>query len=396
METLPIPDFLAEQTEDTIYERMRAILPADIDSSEGSHVWNFLRPTALVLAEFYEAILPRTLGLIFPKWSYGEFLDAHAEARGMRRKEAVAAEGWVTVTLRRSAQGPITIAAGTRFSTTATERRAPVDYETTEGCTVSWTAAFGGAQGQTKTVLIPVRCSQPGEIGNTTANTVIVNTDRVPEIVSVTNESPITGGGGAEDDTALIARIERYDRSMDRSYVGSVADYQRWALEVDGVGSVAVVPPQNASGEIQIILTDANGAPADGTLCDAVHRHIMGDEDSTGRLAPVNASITVTPAQEIRIRVMASVLLDGTEALEAVQEAFRVALSAYLLEATQECTIRYSRVAAALSSIPGVRDHQNLQIREDGQEYSTGNITISPGSILLPAEDWLTMTEVTG
>ena len=51
MAEFTLPSFLARHSEEEIYQTMREQLPADIDSSEGSHVWNFLRPTAMVAAD---------------------------------------------------------------------------------------------------------------------------------------------------------------------------------------------------------------------------------------------------------------------------------------------------------------------------------------------------------
>lgn len=115
MDAYTTPDFLAGHSADEIYARMRAMLPDDIDSSEGSHVWNFLRPTAMVAAEMCEAILPQVIQIIFPDWSYADYLDGHARARGLTRRAATAASGSVTITGTARAVIPL----GTRFSTAA-------------------------------------------------------------------------------------------------------------------------------------------------------------------------------------------------------------------------------------------------------------------------------------
>ena len=49
MEDFVIPAFLQNHSADEIQEKMMAILPEDLDVSEGGHVWNFTRPTALSL-----------------------------------------------------------------------------------------------------------------------------------------------------------------------------------------------------------------------------------------------------------------------------------------------------------------------------------------------------------
>lgn len=131
--TFTTPEFLENYDVDSIYEAMQTILPADIDSSEGGNVWNLTRPTALVLAELCEYVLPQVVQLIFPEWSYGEYLDAHAKTRGMTRKAATAATGQVTIT------GEIgtTVPAGSVFSTASMNNEdSSVSFETTEATTI--------------------------------------------------------------------------------------------------------------------------------------------------------------------------------------------------------------------------------------------------------------------
>ena len=88
MAEFTLPAFLQKHSTDDIHEKMRAILPPDLDMSEGGHAWNMTRPTALVVAELCEFVLPEVIKLIFPEWSYGEFLDGHAKARGITRRPA--------------------------------------------------------------------------------------------------------------------------------------------------------------------------------------------------------------------------------------------------------------------------------------------------------------------
>ncbi len=48
------------------------MLPADIDSSEGSHVWNFLRPSASLTAELCQFTLPQVMMTLLHAWYEGE------------------------------------------------------------------------------------------------------------------------------------------------------------------------------------------------------------------------------------------------------------------------------------------------------------------------------------
>lgn len=361
------PQFLQNYTEDDVYDSMRGTLPVDIDSSEGSHTWNLLRPTAMVAAELCEFVLPQVIQLIFPSWSYGEYLDYHAQTRGMTRKAATAATGEITIT----GQAGTIIPEGSVFSTASTNNVAgSVSYVTTAEATIPSSGS----------ITVDVECSETGTEGNTTAGTIIFSSSGITGITGVTNAEAITGGTDEETDAALIARIEEYDQSQSESNVGNAGDYRRWAMSVEGIGSASVITPTDESGIVTIVLTDSNGDPASETLCTAVYDYIMSPGDQYSRLAPINAVLDVIAPTTIAIAVKATVELTAEAVLEDVTNAFMASLEAYLPEALADAEVKITRVAAILSATAGVNDFTGLQIGEisgSTATYGTGNITIS-------------------
>lgn len=369
MADFTIPDFLQNMTAAEIIDGMIASLPDDIDASEGSHTWNFLMPTALVAAYLGEYVLPQVVQLIFPEWSYGEYLDAHAQARGLTRKAATAATGEITIT---GAVGTV-IPQGSVFSTASANNDDPsIDYETQTQVTIP-------AEG---TVTVAVQCTQTGTIGNTGIGTVILLSSRITGVTSVTNESAITGGTDEEDDASLIERIEEYDTTQGESFTGNIADYKRWAMSVDGVGDATVVPANDDTGLVTIVLTDANGDPATEELCTAVYNYIMSPDDPGSRLAPINAYLQVEAPDTTAIGVKATVELTDGATIESVQAAFLAQLTQYLPTALDDEEIKITRVAALLSATEGVNDFADLQIGTK----SGGIITYGTTNIALTAD----------
>lgn len=345
------PDFLSGHSVDEVYAAMREVLPSDIDSSEGSHVWNFLRPTALVAAELYEATLPQVIMTIFPEWSAGPFLDAHAKARGMSRYPATAATGEVTVT---GAPG-LVIAAGVRFSTAGTDAGPAIEYVTTEDATLP---AGGSAT-------IPIICTEPGTKGNTGAGTIILVADGNTSITSVTNTSATTGGTDTETDDSLRQRILDYDQDRGTSYVGTYADYVRWAKEADpDVGVVTVTT--GSPNVVKLYITDKDGSPASDELLENVHEYIASPGDPYKRLLPINASLWVGKPDDFSVEVYADVLMAEGATLEGIKTAFLASLQTYLAQAMTAGVIRQTQVGAILSGIEGVRDYDNLAINRAG------------------------------
>ena len=125
------PSFLQGQTVDDIHRRMMNALPDDIDKSEAQIPWDFTRPAAIEKAEFVEFELNETIKLMFVHWSYGPWLDLHAEGEGLTRRQANRASGYLTVKGRPG----ITIAQGFQFATPA-NLTASVIFEATEAVTL--------------------------------------------------------------------------------------------------------------------------------------------------------------------------------------------------------------------------------------------------------------------
>lgn len=385
MAEFTIPNFLNNYTADDVYEEMQAILPPDIDSSEGSHVWNLTRPTALVIAELCEFVLPQVIQLIFPEWSYGEYLDAHAKSRGMTRKAATAATGEVTITGAEN----IIIPAGTTVSTASLNNEDPaVAYQTTEEATIPISG----------TVTVPIVCAQTGTVGNTNPNTIILLGSTVVGIASVTNEEAVSGGTDEESDESLIERIEEYDQTQGDSYIGNISDYKRWAMSVSGVGNAAIIPAQDNSGLVTIVLTDATGNPASSQLCTEVYDYIMSPDDPTQRVAPINAYLSVIAPETIAIGAKATVELTEEATIDAVQQAFIDNMIQYLPEALADGEIKITKVAAILSGTAGVNDFEDLQIGIDTEgtiTYGTTNIEIESTQLPTITSDDVTLTEGT-
>ena len=363
-----IPEFLKNHSTNQVHQKMKDILPADLDCSEGSHTWNFTRPTALVVAELCEFVLPEVIKLIFPEWSYGQFVDAHAQTRGMVRKAATAATGTLLIT---GAAGTV-IPVGSLFSTASVNEEPSVSYRTTEEAVIP-------AEGE---VEVPIQCTQTGIVGNTTPDTILFVGNKITGITAVTNPEEVTAGTETESDEALIDRIVQYDWTQGESFVGNVADYKRWAESVDGVGAAVIIPANDDTGLVTIILIDANGQPANQELCQAVYDYIMRPEDEYHRLAPVNAYLSVIPPETLVICVKATVELEYEATLESVLANFMAQLALYIPEALEDKEIKYSRVWAVLSDVQGVNDHIGLEIglkQEDGSvPFGIANIPITP------------------
>jgi len=158
-------------------------------------------------------------------------------------------------------------------------------------------------------IAIPAVCTQPGTDGNAAAETVVRVACKLTQITGVSNPQPMRGGTAEEDNESLMERILEYDRSQGESFTGCLADYHRWAKEVPGVGAVTVLPTEDTSGTVTILVTDANGEPATQELLTAVYQHIMRPDAEMERLAPLNAKLDVRAPELVQVCVSAAITL---------------------------------------------------------------------------------------
>ncbi len=246
------PEILDDMDEETIRARMLENLPGDIDKTEGGFASDFTFPAAIEKADAM-IVLNEIIQIFFPEWTYGEYLDMHARAAGLSRKSATAASGKLKVT---GVEGTL-IPKGFVFSTPATAVTSNVEYATLEDAVIP-------GDSEERTVYIDIQCTENGPVGNVPANSVTLMASPIGGIADIPNEDAITGGTDDETDEDLRQRIMEHDKSNESSFVGNDADYKRWAKEIDGVGSVAVVPEWEGAGTgtVKLIIMDANGDPA--------------------------------------------------------------------------------------------------------------------------------------
>lgn len=353
-----LPDWLENCDADTILQRMMDKLPPDIDKTEGGFPWDFTAPTALEVAELLQFYIPETLKTMHPMWAYGKWLDYHAQGVGTERKMANPASGAVRVS---GVVGTV-IPEGFRFAVPTDGTAPAVEFYTSCSSQI-------GAEGY---VDVEVVAAEPGIKGNVAAGTVAVMPEPVSGVKSISNPERITGGTAEENDDSLRKRIQEINSSAGMSFVGCVADYRRWAMEVPGVGDVFVIPQwdPDTPNSVKVVCMDYNGEPANAHILQAVYDHIYSDNDND-RLCPIGAILTVAPPSPVGISISVRVRIEVGEVKETVYGRFLENLRRYYNTAKNEKVVKYSMVGAILVNTPGVYDYADLAI--NGAE---GNIPL--------------------
>ena len=356
------PQELSDIDDQAIHRRMLAALPQDIDTTPGGFAYDFTAPAAIEKAGLM-VDLNEAIQLFFPEWSYGIWLDALAANVGLTRRAANA--------FTASCASP---APPGRSSPTAFVR-----HRLHRGGSQREYAAMGEwvipQEGQAD---VHVECVLAGEEGNMPAHAVTLMVSPLPGVTGVDNPAPMTGGAGEEEDDSLRQRIALIEKASDTSFVGNVADYKRWALEVSGVGAVIVVPEWagKGTGTVKLILSDSNGQPANAEICQDVYDYIMCPDAPETRKAPIGAILTVEASTIVSLSVSASVTLNPGYDVASAKALFQSAMEDYLAQAAQDGVVRYTRVGGILSGLSAILDYDASSLLVNN---GTANILLEQG-----------------
>lgn len=344
------PNFLQNQSKEEILARMLAVLPETIGKEENGWVCDLFTPVALEKARAVEFVMVEAVKNLVPKYAYGQILIEHAKNRGITRRPATYAKAKLTV---KGIKGTV-IPEGFQFSTASTLEREGILFQADIQYTIP----------ESREVELMVVCVKEGPIGNVAAETILLMLKPQKGIISIINKEPAYGGFEQESEESLRQRILEYDQKQGSSFVGSPADYRRWALEVGGVGNARIISAIDDMGLVTIILTDLNGQPVSEEICKEVYNHIMRPDSYYERLAPCNAYLKVIPATAIEISVIVTILLEDDYTLEMVKKEFISNLKEYLKTEEAHENVRYAEVGAVLINTEGVKDYTELLLNQ--------------------------------
>lgn len=312
-----------EQPYEDILQEMLDDVPNHLDKREGSIIFTALAPAAKKVYDL-QIQMDRVLELTFASTSEDEFLELRTKEMGISRNPAIAAI--------REGIFDIPVPKGSRFF---------VDdlYFVTQ------------EEGRE----VPMLCDMSGEVGNIpVAGTSMLPVDNVPGLETATIGRIITPGSEEEPDEELYQRyVNRVSRPTTS---GNIYHYMQWASEVPGVRIAKIFPTWDGPLTVKVVVVASNGMAPSPELIDQVYEHIEEER-------PIGADVTVAPAIERAIDVVADVQVQGNATIEEVKQGFIDNLKQlFLTTAFVTDTVRYARIATLILEQSGALDWQNLTI----------------------------------
>ncbi len=177
----------------------------------------------------------------FLQTAQGEYLDYHAQLRGLSRKPAVKAIGLVEFSVAEPSTEKIDIPAYTVVSTSGEN---PISFETTQYAALEAGKSF---------VMVPARAIVGGEAGNIAPKQISIISTMTVDGLKATNLGSFTTGTNEEDDETLRKRVIN---SLKFIVNGTNKEfYASLAKTVNGVESVNVVPKENGTGTVTVYIS---------------------------------------------------------------------------------------------------------------------------------------------
>ena len=269
----------------------------------------------------------------FPQTAQGEYLDRHAQLRGLTRKQAVRAEGTLRFFVTTAAQTDRTIPAGTVCMTAGLVR-----FETTRA------GVLPAGKLQTD---IPARAVEPGSAGNIAAGTVVSLAVAPVGVAGCGNPKAFGGGADAEDDEALRQRVLSTFRRLPNG-ANAAFDLQG-ALSFDQVAAASVLPRARGKGTVDVVVSTLSGVPGQSLLKEL--------EDYFRQRREIAVDVQVRAPQTVKVPVTVKVAAAPGQDPAAVQQQVRQALTAWFDGRRLGQDVLRARLGSVIFGCEGVENY---------------------------------------
>lgn len=323
-------DITYELILDRMLNRVLAQNP-NIDTREGSLIYNALAPAAVELQNMYIQ-LDTILNESFADTQTRDYLIKRCAERGVNVEEA-------TYAIRKG-EFNIDVAIGSRFSLNA------LNYIVTE---------------KISTGVFKLRCETVGYIGNVESGS-LIPIDYIEGLQTAVLTDVLVPGEDEEDTEHLR---QRYFDSLDsQAFGGNITDYKDKTNSLNGVGGVKVYPVWDGGGTVKLVIIDSSFGKPSPTLVGNVQTAIdpTGNQGSGVGIAPIGHVVTVVGCGESIVNIQTRITFQEGWDWEALEPYVLNAIDAYFTElaaswaSVDNIIVRISQIETRLLDLTGVLD----------------------------------------
>ena len=349
-------------TFDKIVSDIMAYLPSDVDTREGSVIYNAVAGVAGRLTELYTD-MDRFQSELDPTTATRDGLERACANRGLTPFPATAA----TVEGRFSPAG--LELTGQRFSLNG------LVYTVTDFISTDSASNFDKYQ---------LVCETAGEVGNIMGD--LVPLIDVTGLATAAITDILIPGEAEESDEALRAR---YLNSFEAyGFGGNITDYRDKITALSGVGACKIYPAWNGGGTVKVVIVGADYASPSATVVDYVQDQVdpIGSQGQGVGIAPIGHTVTVVGASATPVNVTAAVTYADGYSQPDLLDSIKAVIDAYCAElnatwSTKSIVVRISQIESRILELAGVEDITGTTI--NGAEANlviTGDNTVAGGT----------------
>lgn len=270
---------------------------------------------------------------LFATTAQNEYLDYHAEERGLKRKHSLKAKGEVLFALEYTINSDVLIPKGTVVSTSD---ETPLRFITTRD---------GVIKSGSVNVKVPVEAEYGGKKYNVATGKIDCANTAVQNVILIYNPAPITGGSDEENDEKLRERLlyihNHHNNSTNTAY------YKNLAHSVPGVYSVGVIPKERGVGTINVYI-NREGQDASTELIDQVQQLLSTERE-------VNVNVQVRSATRTNVNVHIYLDIMENYSFDDVKHNVEVVAKEYVDSLGIGNSMYLSNLAIAIRGVEGVK-----------------------------------------
>lgn len=326
----------------------------NIDTREGSIIYNALAPAAVELQNMYIQ-LDTILNESFADTETRDYLIKRCAERGVNVEAA-------TYAIRQGEFTPSSLAIpiGARFSLNI------LNYVVTE---------------KINDGIYKLQCETAGYDGNEEFGS-LIPIEYIEGLQTATLTDVLVPGEDEEDTEHLRQRY--YDSLNSQAFGGNITDYKEKVNSIDGVGGVKVYPVWNGGGTVKLVIIDSTYKVPSSTLINNVQTIIDPTQNQgTGvGLAPIGHVVTVIGCASTTVNISSHITLQEGWAWADVLPYVEKCIDEYFNELSSEwdssdsIIVRISQIETRLLDLTGILDIGDTTLNGVAQ-----NLTIDADNI---------------
>ncbi len=319
----------------------------NIDTREGSIIYNALAPAAVELQNMYIQ-LDTILNESFADTQTRDYLIKRCAERGIIPEPATKAI--------LKGEFNIDVPIGSRFSLDM------LNYIVIEKISDG---------------IFKLECETPGSEGNQQFGT-LIPIDYIEGLTSAKLTELLIPGEDEEDTESLR---ERYFNSLEsQSFGGNIADYKEKTKQLPGVGGVKVYPVWNGGGTVKLVIIDSTYNVPSSTLIDAVQTAVdpIQNQGKGVGFAPIGHVVTVEGVSATTININTNITYQEGWTWADIEPYVHKAIDDYFFELASSwenennLIVRISQIETRILNIAGVVDIENTTINGQAQNFVLG------------------------